>query len=215
MWFIRGAEKEFLIDTGMNEKELSKRKLFEIGDPRILLRRIGVEQEKVKDLIVTHLHGDHFSSFELYPNATFYVQRRDIEFFSNANLKNKGLFFGASNIDEVIRLINEGRVQIVDGDKKIAPGLSVFLVGGHTPGCQAIAIETSKGRAIICGDACPLYENMEQNIPPGININLVDAYSSLEKINKMASSEGILIPGHDPLLLQRFPMVVDGIIKIG
>jgi glyoxylase-like metal-dependent hydrolase (beta-lactamase superfamily II) len=214
-WCIKNINREFLVDTGMNKEELEKRNIYNLADQTERLRSIGVEPRNVKHIIITHLPGDHCSAFDLYPNATFYVQRREIEFFSSVQANNKDLIFGVGNIAEIVRLNYEGRVKIVDGDQEIAPGLLLILIGGHTPGCQAVVVEMSQGRAVLCSDACPLYRNMEENIPSGLNTNLVEAYYALDKLRKLASSEELVIPGHDPLLMKKFPVVTNGIIKIG
>lgn len=40
------------------------------------------------------------------------------------------------DVVHVIRRLYAGRVALHDGDAQLAPGLQVYLVGGHTPGMQ-------------------------------------------------------------------------------
>jgi hypothetical protein len=46
-----------------------------------------------------------------------------------------------------------GRLMLVDGNLDLAPGLRILDAGGHTPGSQAVQIE-SGGSLLITGDNC-------------------------------------------------------------
>jgi len=215
MWCIKSEDTLVMVDTGLSNEEIKKRPLFNLESPENQLRKIGVDPKDVKTLIVTHLHGDHFSAFDLYPNATFYVQRKDIEFFAGVNVKNQALIFAVSNIAEVVRLNYAGRVRVVDGDEEIIPGVSLVLVGGHTPGSQVVAVKTRKGTAVICGDLVDLYRNIEDNIHGGLAFDVPQCYLGFERVRRLASSPDLIIPGHDPLVMEKFPKVTDGVITIG
>jgi N-acyl homoserine lactone hydrolase len=75
-------------------------------------------------------------------------------------------------------------------------GIKVLLTPGHTVGGQSIVVNTKKGQAVITGFCCN-----EQNfpasgpvVPPGVHLNLMDAYDSVRKVKEVAD---ILIPLHD------------------
>jgi len=44
------------------------------------------------------------------------------------------------------------RLMIVRGDQKILPGIELLLAPGHTPGLQAVSVNTAKGTAILGSD---------------------------------------------------------------
>ncbi len=120
----------------------------------------------------------------------------------------------ASDIAEVVRLHYAGRVRILDGDEEIAPGIRVYLVGGHTPGSQVVAVDTSKGTVVLCGDTVDLYRNIEENICGGIVLDVPQTYAAYEKIRRLASSPDLIIPGHEPLIMARFQSVAESIVKV-
>ena len=81
-------------------------------------------------------------------------------------------------------------------------------VPGHSPGCQAVIVETSKGKAVISG-FCSIMENFDPPedvkvtvspfatypvIAPGIHTNLFQGYDSAMKVKQIAD---IIIPMHD------------------
>jgi len=48
-----------------------------------------------------------------------------------------------------------GNVRTITGTREVLPGLRLHWVGGHTPGLQAVSIETSGGRLVLASDAIP------------------------------------------------------------
>jgi glyoxylase-like metal-dependent hydrolase (beta-lactamase superfamily II) len=113
----------------------------------------------------------------------------------------------------VMKYAYSKRIQYLDGDEQIAPGIRVVLIGGHTPGNQVIVVSTQKGDIVLCCDAMQLYANMKEE-SVGIATNLPEALFGFGKLKKMTSSPDNLIPGHDPLLLKKFHGPVENVIEI-
>ena len=111
----------------------------------------------------------------------------------------------------MVRLNYEGRVAFVDGEKEIVPGISVHKVGGHTAGMQIITVETSRGRAVVASDASHYYRNLEEEIPFNTLHDLPGMYSAFGRIRELASKPELILPGHDPLVMERLRKVADGI----
>lgn len=216
-WCIKREDTALLVDTGMTDEEAKKRANagYPGGEKYVeqKLKELNVDPLSIKIVLVTHLHGDHFSAHHLYPNATFYIQRRDIEFFTGPGAKFPQVHRFAADIPEVVRLAYAGRIRYIDGDEQIAPGIRVILIGGHTPGSQVVVVTTVKGEAVICGDAMNLYRTMDEQVN-GMAVDLLQALLGLDKIKVLASSPEMIIPGHDPLIMQRFPSPIEGVVEI-
>jgi N-acyl homoserine lactone hydrolase len=72
----------------------------------------------------------------------------------------------------------------------------VVFSPGHTVGGQSVAVNTKQGRAVITGFCCN-GKNFPDNGPaivPGVHINLIQAYDTIQCIRAMAD---ILVPIHD------------------
>lgn len=214
MWCIKDGHNAVLVDTGMDDEDARKRNLKGVGYLTDRLKKIGVEPANVKTVIVSHLHADHFSAFDLYPKATFYIQKRDIEYFTGPGVRYRQVTESAANMPKVISLAYAKRVRYLDGNAEIAPGIRVLLLGGHTPGSQAVVVATSKGQAVIACDNLDFYRCMEEEVV-GHSMNLLESVGAWDKLKAAASSPELIIPGHDPLIMQRFPNPVDGVVEIG
>jgi glyoxylase-like metal-dependent hydrolase (beta-lactamase superfamily II) len=151
------------------------------------------------------LHWDHCSNNNLFPRAKFYVQRDELVYASDplpvhrrAYEKAPGLSPGWLDV--------WGRIELVDGDAEIAPGVSVVQLAGHSPGSQGVLVDGAVPY-LIAGDAVNTYADWEGNetvphLPPGVNTSLLDCYASFEKIEHLGCE---VIPSHDLSLLDHGP----------
>jgi glyoxylase-like metal-dependent hydrolase (beta-lactamase superfamily II) len=217
LWCLKGKDTAVLVDTGMtgaHAKEICTAKCYG-GEQYVAdrLKKIGVDPAAIKTVIITHLHGDHFGAYKLYPNANFYIQKRDIEFFTGPGVKFLQVYQFAANMSEVMTLAYARRIKYLDGDAEIAPGIRVVLIGGHTPGSQAVVVDTAKGKAVVCGDSIDLYRTMADKVS-GMTVDLLPALFGVEKIQALASSPELIVPSHDPLVMERFPNPIEGVAEI-
>ena len=83
------------------------------------------------------------------------------------------------------------------------PGVSVHKVGGHTAGMQIVTVAHAKGRAVVASDASHYYRNFEERIPFNTLHDLPGMYRAFDRISELASSRDLMVPGHDPLVLER------------
>ena len=127
-----------------------------------VLARIGVEASEVKKVIVTHVHFDHISGIELYPNATFYLQEEEFRFWINDPVAQKPPFLmvtdpvGNRHLSD---LKGTERLVCVKGDQVILRGIELLSAPGHTSGLQAVAVNTARGTAILGSDCGHLFRN--------------------------------------------------------
>ena len=84
----------------------------------------------------------------------------------------------------------------------LIPGI---LNGGHTPGMQSVRVRTKRGWVVLASDACHFYENMEGAKPFPVVYNVGDMMEGWEKLRNLADSPAHVVPGHDPLVMQRYP----------
>jgi glyoxylase-like metal-dependent hydrolase (beta-lactamase superfamily II) len=194
-WALRSQEECILVDTGPPPDEAARRGLRQIRPIGHALLDIGVHVQDVRDVVLTHLHWDHASSADQFANATFHVQRKEVDFFLGQAHEHPatGRFF--SHREMLARLLESGRVHVCDGDYELRSGLRLMHVGGHTPGSQIVVIERAEGRAVIASDAIPLNRNYTDLIPNGILVNVVDAVAALKTVRSLGATE--IYTGHD------------------
>ena len=118
------------------------------------------------------------------------------------------VFCGAYEVEDVVGMVRRvyaGRVHFHDGDADLAPGVSLHLIGGHTMGLQVVRVATRRGWVVLASDASRFYANMEQERPFPIVYSVADMVEGYVRLRALAESPGHIIPGHDPLVLERYP----------
>jgi hypothetical protein len=63
---------------------------------------------------------------------------------------------------------------------------------------------------VLASDAAHYYANIEQGRPFPLFYNMGDMLEGFGALNRHASSPGHIVPGHDPLVLQRYPAAPGG-----
>ena len=80
VWAIVGENRTLILDTGFDEAMAKKRKREFLRAPRDGLLAIGVDPATVGDVIISHMHYDHAGNRDLFPNATYHLQDREMAF---------------------------------------------------------------------------------------------------------------------------------------
>jgi glyoxylase-like metal-dependent hydrolase (beta-lactamase superfamily II) len=203
MWL---AEGPVVVDTGYHPdyvaSEWTQGKHF--IEPPTLLAELGVKADEIKTVIVTHFHQDHFTGFDYFPNSRFVIQRAELEFWTGPLMRHE--VFDKQIRPRVRpaldRLRQEGRIELIDGDFELYPGLELRKAGGHTPGSQMVALETVAGTAVLCGDIAYTYKNIRDHIPVGWYTSLADTVVALERALTTAARPDLAFPNHDTEVMQ-------------
>jgi glyoxylase-like metal-dependent hydrolase (beta-lactamase superfamily II) len=207
VWLVRDDTRSFVVDTGFNEETAKRRGRELLRCPAAGLKLLGVDASRVQEVIVTHLHYDHVGNFDLFPAARFHLQDKEM-FFATGRHMAEPAQSGAYDVENVVGMVREiykGRVQFHDGDAEIAPGVSVHHIGGHTLGLQAVRVQTARGYVVLASDASHYYANMNEKRPFPIVYDVPEMIAGWERVRSLASSDGHVIPGHDPEVMRRFP----------
>ena len=80
---IKGNGHVAMVDVGYNDKEYGKHLGDKFGvenwrSPEQVLKGVGLSPADVDTVFISHAHFDHFGNVEDFPNATFYIQEREI-----------------------------------------------------------------------------------------------------------------------------------------
>ncbi len=200
-WLLMKGQEKMLVDTGVfgpvARPEVESR--YDGTPDRKMepqLRRFNTRPEEISLVILTHLHLDHAAGAGYFKKARFIVQKKEMEYAS----KPLPIHRGAYNMD-----YSKMSFEYVDGDAEIVPGISVILTPGHSPGGQAVVIDTAKGPCILAGDTITNFENMDVPAgdsfwPNGIYTDLEAQYKSLDRLRDLG---GFILPGHDMKVLER------------
>jgi glyoxylase-like metal-dependent hydrolase (beta-lactamase superfamily II) len=217
VWAITNGVHTVVVDLGFTEEVGTRRGRQFLRCPSKGLAEIGIDCTNVEHVILSHFHYDHVGNYALFPRATFYVQDTEMNFCTGRHVRHAA-FRQSLEVDDIVALVRynyEGRLRFVDGEQEILPGITVHKVGGHTAGMQIITVQTAQGRAVVASDAAHYYHNLEKNVPFMILHDMPGMYHGFQRIRELADTPELIIPGHDPLTLERLQPVAQGIVSLG
>lgn len=216
VWAAVGQVRTVVIDMGFTAAVAVDRGRDYIRCPTEGLKLIGVDSDIVTDVVVTHFHYDHIGNFDKFPAADFHLQDREMAFATGRHMIDPA--HGSSmNVDDVVGMVRHlygKRVVFHDGDDDLYPGISLHHIGGHTDGLQAVRVNTKRGYVVVASDACHLYANMETKNPFPIIFKKEDVLAGYDRLYELADSPDHVVPGHDPLVLDRYPAASDALAGI-
>ncbi len=210
VWVLKRGKKVILVDTGYDADEAAARGRPIAMDPREALRPLGIAPEAVTEVIVTHLHYDHAGGLHMFPNARLHMQSAEMAFATGPCMCQDHLRapFTAGHVCEVVKRLYSGKVVFYDGEAQIADGVTVHCIGGHSRGLQCVRVSTAAGWTVLASDASHYYENFMARKAFPIVVDLQDMMDGFETLERLASHPRLIVPGHDPLVREVFPVGV-------
>lgn len=216
VWLLRGPGGDVVVDTGFDEAGARKRGRELLRSPAAGLEALGVDPAGIRDVVISHMHYDHAGNDGLFPAATYHVQDREMAYCTGRCMCHAFLRhpFEVEDVTAMVRRTFAGRTRFHDGEAQLAPGLTLHRVGGHSSGLQVVRARTRRGWVVLASDASHFYANMEQGRPFPIAASVVDTLEGYDVLRRLASSPAHVIPGHDPLVLQRYPAPSPGLVGV-
>jgi glyoxylase-like metal-dependent hydrolase (beta-lactamase superfamily II) len=214
---IKGPNgRNVLLDAGFyRDKFMTRWKPAAYTRPDSAVAKMGVKPEDVTDIIVSHIHWDHFDGADLFPKARIWLQRDEVEHHVDSAggvLANAIDALDAAMLHEIRKA---GRLQLIDGDaKEIIPGITVYTGGKHTFQSQYAGVHTAEGTVVLASDNAYLYENFEKHVPISQTVDKVSNLAAQDRMLTIASKPALIVPGHDPAVFTRFKEVQPNVVRI-
>lgn len=206
VWLVRGPGGTFVLDTGFDATAAQKRGRTLIRCPGEGLRALGVDPATVTDVVLSHMHYDHAGNHGLFPAATYHIQDREIAYCTGRCMCHPHLNqpFSVDDVTAMVHRTFAGRSRFHDGEAQLADGLTLHLVGGHSLGLQVLRVRTRRGWVVMASDATHFYANMDAGRPFPVVADVSAVLEGYDTLRRLASSPAHIIPGHDPLVMQRY-----------
>ena len=147
------AEDILVIDTGLGFEKEGKLQIH------ANLETAGIDPSDVTKVLMSHLHKDHAGGIcpggtMSFPNASYYVQRRELEY---AFEKGPSSYL----TEELECLKSSPQVVFLDGDGVLDGYISYTVTGAHCPWHQVFRIVDGGETAFFGGDVAPQLQQMK------------------------------------------------------
>ena len=199
-----------LIESGIGNKFNDKfSKMFNISQSKNplsdTLSKNGYSNKDITHMILTHLHFDHAggatevdsnrSCIPAFPNAKYYISKENWNSGISPSPRDR-----ASYLKENYTPVDDaGLFEFVSNNTAILPGISTYMVNGHTKGQQLIKIESNGDTLVFCSDLIPLESHLKLPWIMGYDLNAQLTLSEKTDFLKLASeNDWWLFFYHDP-----------------
>jgi glyoxylase-like metal-dependent hydrolase (beta-lactamase superfamily II) len=207
VWVIRNTERTIVVDVGFDAAEAARRGRRIERLPREALAMLEVDAAAVEEVVITHLHYDHARTLDHFPKARFHLQESEMAYTTGRAMTYEALQapYSCDHVCGMVQRVFDRRVAFHDGDEAIAPGITLHHIGGHAKGIQCVRVATGRGPVVLASDAAHYYENFMEYRPFIIVHDVEATLRGYDRLRMLAPSLDHIVPGHDPLVLQRYP----------
>jgi glyoxylase-like metal-dependent hydrolase (beta-lactamase superfamily II) len=214
-----------LVDTGVGDKDDAKfHDIYGIenrgpdGRNRLdlALAELGFSADDVRLVVNTHLHFDHaggntrltgvaatfldtgeFGAEPSFSNATYVVQRGELEFARHANERTRASYIPRNF--EPVSMAN--RWKLFNGDGEVVPGISLRVTPGHVPHHQSVVIRDGGETAVFLADLIPTAAHLPLPWIMGYDLEPLRTLESKRALLRDATAGNwLLIFEHDPTI---------------
>ena len=152
---VNTGEHRVLVDTGADGLDPNTGKLLQN------LQAEGIAPEDIDMVILTHCHPDHIGGNTLdngkpaFPNARFAMWKDEWDFWTSKQAEEK--------LDEHVREVLlsvarknlppiQERLDLIEREREILPGIQAIAAPGHTPGHMALVISSGGEQLLYISD---------------------------------------------------------------
>ncbi len=181
VFVVKKGADTVLIDTGKGGRMLE------------CLQTIDIKPEDVKNVLLTHSHGDHVNGLvrdgqRVFPNAALWIDSNELAFWKSARNRN--------HYERCVALYGEPKILSPDEKTALAfPELVAVALPGHTPGQAGFLLSSEGGKLFIVADL--LHHGAVQFARPDISVRYdyepERAARTRCKTLKRAAEENLLI----------------------
>jgi len=206
---IRDGKRNVLVDTGIGTKFSQKLvDIYRVDHERYSLesslQKFNVHPNDVTDVILTHLHFDHAGGsterrdgevLPTFSEARYYVQKAHWQLAMNPTVKDRGSFMR----EDYVPLHDVGRLELLEGECEIFPGINLIIVNGHTDAQQLVRIEENGKVLLYCCDLVPTAGHLPYPYVMAYDLRPLVTIEEKKRILGQAYEEkATLIFEHDP-----------------
>lgn len=204
---VETEDRKILTETGIGnhypEKKLQNNGVTSVYELEKSLKTNGISSDDITDVFLTHLHWDHCTGavkstdegFRLtFKNAQIWCSRRQWEHAKVSNIREQVAYHR-----EVLDfMFYSGKLNLVEKESELFPGIDVRFFDGHTPGQMLPIIHAADKTFVYTSDLVPTAANIPLVWVSAYDLDPVKVMEEKQAfLNEAAEMNYILFFEHD------------------
>ncbi len=161
LFVLKAHGKNFIFDIGLGDTLTDREKKIygTVGESTMSegLRSVGLTEDDIDYVIMTHLHTDHAGGavklendkfVPRFKNATYVVSQKEFDDATHPNERTSAVYVP----ERYYALKDTGQLQLIDGNYEFMPGINFVHTGGHTAGHFGIEMESDGQKVFYYAD---------------------------------------------------------------
>ena len=205
------GEARLLIDAGAgNKMDAKSTDIYAIDRTRNLVHSLadaGLTVDDIDIALASHLHFDHCGGFttrtdggEIVPtfaNARYVVRAAEWEDATHPHERNRASYLQ----EDFVPLQGRARLELVEGDAEIMPGVRTRWTGGHARSHQVIMIESGGRTAVFTADMIPTTAHVDEPWIMGYDLYPMETLAFKRTfVREAIDNEYLVFFEHDPVV---------------
>jgi glyoxylase-like metal-dependent hydrolase (beta-lactamase superfamily II) len=199
---IRTGDRNILVDTGAGSKRLDiLKEAFGLNGNKLVrgLKAHNLTARDIDTVVLTNLRFDRAGGctkvdrsgkvLPTFPKAKYVVQKAALDDSRDPGERSAPLY----QADDLLPLVDMDMVEVVDGDKELAPGVSVRATNGPSPGHQVVTIESGSERVVFAGDLIPTSFHLPPAYIGAFDDSPNDTLAGKHQLLSMATDKGWMV----------------------
>lgn len=224
VWLVTDGKTRILVDSGMPDIEEVTRTLKIKGKRggheglRVALKGVGLKPEDIDYIILTHLHFDHASNLDLFPEACIVVQRDEV-LHAIDPAPSQRIYYRRDTITDIVNRKRPKHVRFLDRDTEFMDGITILKLPSHTAGMQVPIVTTARGKAALVSDLGDHYRYWFPADPRASkkpmrflsdtflagNIRSESERDWIDAMQRVVDNSDIVVPAHDSRIAKKMP----------
>ena len=164
MFLVKDNDYYVAVDAGNDMKVISDG-----------LKKLNIDPDKVRAVLLTHSDGDHVGALKLFKNATVYLSKEEEQMINGRTAR---MLSKHNKIDtKIYTLLNDGQTFRIG-----TINIEGILTSGHTPGSMSYLIND---KYLFVGDAFGLKKGKVDKPNDFFTDDMKTAIQSFDKINHL------------------------------
>lgn len=194
---VNTGKHRVLVDMGAGKVIPNNGKLSQI------MKSAGIEPTDIDTVFITHAHPDHVGGTlddegkPIYSNARYYIWKDEWDFwFSGTAIEKTNEFFIKTAREQLGPV--KARMNFLEKDSEIFPGIHVIAAPGHTPGHMVVSFSSGGEQLYYIGDTVlyPLHLEHPDWLPVYDILPEKAAVSKRKIFNLVAEKKAFVIGQH-------------------